>query len=173
MSTYTYTNAYTRTQVVVDQIDVLFDEAGIDDDRRAKICHGVGQRWLEAVGLYLEQDGKRVYEVEARINWSAHSDVASVEFSTDLPGWEDSKSPEAIVLGGRFQGVAEEHSLSPRYWARFMSAIRANPAEHKRLCPLVGVLYQGKVPDWASTPTTRSLSLQDLGEIGMSERSVL
>jgi hypothetical protein len=173
MSAHTYTYAHTRTRAVVDQIDVLFAEAGINDSSREKISHGVEERWLDAVGLYLERDGDRVYEVEARINWSAHSDLAGVEFSSDLPGWENSGSPEAIILGSRFRGVAKEQGLSPRYWARFTSSIRANPGEHERLCPLVGVSYQGKVPDWAATPTTRSLSLQDLGEIGMSERSTL
>jgi hypothetical protein len=173
MSTYTYTYAYTRARAVIDQIDVLYREAGISDTRREKVCSGVEQRWLEAVGLFLERDGSMVYEVEARINWSNHSDVAELEFSTDLPGWENSGSPEAIILGSRFKGVAEKQGLSPRYWVRFTSAIQANPAEHQRLCPLVGVTYEGKVPNWAKTPTTRSLSLQDLGEIGMSERSTL
>src|ERR1700728_3373181 len=173
MSTYTYTYAYTRARAVIDQIDVLYLQAGISDASREKVCNAVEQHWLEAVGLYLERDGNMIYEVEARINWSDHSDVAELEFSTDLPGWENSGSPEAIVLGSRFRGVAEKQGLSPRFWVRFTSAIRANPAEHERLCPLVGVMYQGKVPNWAATPTTRSLSLQDLGEIGLSERSVL
>jgi len=168
----TYTFAYTRARAVVDQVDVLFGEAGISDERE-KVCNGVEQRWLEAVGLYLERNGKRVYEVRAEIHWSTDSDAADLEFSSDLPGWENSGSPEAIVLGRRFQGVAKEQGLEPRFWVRFTPYIRANPDEHKRLCPLVGVVYEGKVPDWAAVPTKRSISLQDLSEIRMSERSTL
>lgn len=173
MSTYTYTHAYTRAHAVVDQVSVLFLEAGIDSSSTDKVCHGVQERWLESVGLYLERNGHRVYEIEARINWSAHSDVAELEFSTDLPGWEGAGSPEAMVLGTRFAAVAQDESLTPLYWVLFNSAIRADPNLHRRLCPKVGVVFQGTLPSWAANPTTRSLRLQDLREIGVSERSTL
>ena len=173
MSAYTYTHAYTRAQAVVDQVSVLFLEAGIDSSRADKVCHGVEERWLEAVGLFLERDGHRVYEIEARINWSAHSDVAELEFSTDLPGWEGAASPEAMVLGTRFAAVAQDESLTPRYWVRFTPAIRADPDRYRRLCEEVSVVFEGTLPSWAATPTTRSLRLQDLSEIGVSERSAL
>jgi hypothetical protein len=173
VSTYTYTYAYTRAQAVVDQVDVLFAEAGIADADRAKVCRGVRERWLAAVGLYLERNGNRVYEVEARIQWSDHSDQAELEFSTELPGWEGTGSPEAIILGRRFAAVAEREGLSRTYWVLFTPAIHGNPAEHQRLCPLVGVSYGSRVAEWARTPTTRSLPLQDLAEMGMSERSTL
>ena len=173
MSAYTYTHAFTRAQALVDQVSVLFLEGGIDGSGTDKVCHGVQARWLEAVGLFLERDGHRVYEIEARINWSAHSDVAELEFSIDLPGWEGRGSPEALVLGTRFAAVAQDESLTPRYWVRFTSGIRADPDRHQRLCPEVGVVFRGTMPSWAATPTTRSLRLQDLSEIGVSERSAL
>jgi hypothetical protein len=173
MSTYTYTYAYTRAEAVIDQVDALLAEAGIDDADRAKVCRGVRERWLAAVGLYLERNGNRVYEIEARVNWSAHADQAELEFSTELPGWEGSGSPEAIILGRRFAAVAKREGLSARYWGLFTPTILANPTEHQRLCPLVGLSYGSRVADWASTPRTRSLPLQDLAEIGMSERSTL
>ena len=112
MSTYTYTHAYTRAQALVDQVSVLFLTGGIDRSRADKVCHGVHERWLEAVGLYLERDGHRVYEIEAGINWSAHSEVAELEFSTELPGWEGAGSPEALVLGTRFAAVAQDEDLT-------------------------------------------------------------
>jgi len=173
VSTYTYTHAYTRAQVVVDQVSVLYREAGIAESSTNKVCHGVREKWLDAVGLYLERNGRRVYEIEARINWSAHSDLAELEFSTDLPGWEGTGSPEAIILGARFAAVAKREGLTPHYWVRFTAAIRADPALHRNLCQEVGVDYGSSVPDWAATPTTRSLPLQDLREVGLSERSTL
>ena len=173
MSTYTYTHAYTRAEAVVDQVSVLFREAGISSSSTDKVCHGVEERWLEAVGLYLARNGHRVYEVEARINWSAHSDLAGLEFSSDLPGWDGSGSPEAIILGSRFAAIAARESLAAHFWVLFNSTIRANPALHQRLCPEVGVSYGSSVPSWGATPTTRSLPLQDLREIGLSERSTL
>jgi hypothetical protein len=173
LSTYAYTHAYTRARAVVDQVSVLFLQAGINASGTDKVCHGVEQKWLQAVGLYLERSGHRVYEVEARINWSVHSDVAELEFSSDLPGWEGSGSPEAIILGTRFATVAAREGLTAHYWVQFTSAIGANPALHQRLCSEVGVSYGSSVPSWAATPTTRSLPLQDLREIGLSERSTL
>ncbi|MCT7658048.1 hypothetical protein [Mycobacterium deserti] len=173
MSTYTYTYAYTRAQALVDQVSVLFSEAGISESATAKVCHGVRERWLDSVGLYLERNGGRVYEVEARIKWSAHLEMAELEFSTDLPGWEGKGSPEALILGRRFAGVADRETLAPYYWVLFTSAIRADPARHQRLCPLVGVSYASSVPDWAKSPTIHSLPMQDLREVGLSERSAL
>lgn len=173
MSSYTYTHAYTRAQAVTDQVSVLFSEAGVDDASTEKVCRGVQNRWLQAVGLFLERNDRRVYEVEARIDWSAHSDSAELEFSTDLPGWENIGSPEAIILGRRFAATAETQCLSPRYWVRFTTAIRADPDRHRQLCSEVGVVFGGGVPDWAASPRTSSLPLQDLREIGLSERSTL
>jgi hypothetical protein len=173
VSTYTYTYAYTRAQVLIDQVDVLFAEAGISSSDRSKVCRGVSERWLDAVALYLERDGERVYEIEARINWSLHSDLAELEFSTDLPGWEGTGSPEAVILGRRFAAVAAKHGLTPTFWVRFTAEIHRDPVRHASLCPLVGVVYGSQVPDWNGSPVIRSLPLQDLGEIGLSERSTL
>ena len=173
MSAYSYTHAYTRAQAVVDQVWVLYTEAGIDSTSVGKVCRGVQERWLEAVGLYLQRNGQRVYEIEARLDWGAHSDVAELQFTTDLPGWEDAGSPEAIILGRRFAAVAQKENLSPHYWARFTAAVRQDPARHRQLCPEVGVVFGGHVPSWAKVPTTHSLPVQDLREIGLSERRAL
>lgn len=173
MSAYTYTHAYTRAQAVIDQVSVLFGEVGINETSTAKVCRGVENKWLEAVGLFLERNDRRVYEMEAKISWSTQSDLAELEFSTDLPGWENNGSPEVIILGSRFAAIAEKEGLNSRYWVRFTAAIRSNPQEHRRLCPEVGVVFGGSVPDWADTPRAHSMPLQDLREISLSVRSTL
>lgn len=173
MSVYTYTHTYTRAEALVDQVDVLFSEAGIDEGRRNRVCDAVNKRWLQAVGLFLERDGRRVYEIEATINWTAHSEHAELGFSTDLPGWDGKGSPEAIILGKRFAATASVERLAPRYWVRFVPSIVANPVRHKELCRIVGVVFRGGVPDWKQKPVTRSLPLQDIGEIDLSERNAL
>jgi hypothetical protein len=173
VSTYTYTYTYTRAEALVDQIDALFREAGIAADRRGLVCNGVSKHWLEAVGLYLEQNDKMVYEIEASINWQAHTEQPELSFSTNLPGWEDKGSPEAVILGKRFAATSADQKLHPRYWVRFAKPILDDPARHKDLCGKVGVSFEGHVPGWKQTPTTQSLPLQDLREIGLSVRSAL
>ncbi len=173
MSTYTYTYTYTRAEVLVDQVDVLFTEAGIEDAGRKRVCDAVSNRWLEAVGLFLERDSKRVYEIEATINWTAHAEHAELSFSTDLPGWDGKGSPEAVILGKRFAANAAGQGFSRSYWVRFVKSIRDDPLRHKELCGKVGVVFGGSLPAWRQTPASRSLPLQDLGEVGLSERSTL
>ena len=173
MSTYTYTNAYTRSQAVVDQIDVLFREAGVGSASRAKICNGVRNRWFVAVGLYLAREAGMVYEVEARINWRAHSDVADVEFSSDLPGWEKNGSPEALILGRRFASTAQTHHLETQYWGRVSPEIRLDPALHRRVCEEAGLSFGSKIPRWSGTPRTTNVPLQDLAELAATVRSTL
>jgi hypothetical protein len=171
VSLYTYTHAYTRADAVADQVSVLFTRAGIDSADTARVLRGVNERWLDAVGLYLTRNAARVYEIEARLSWPAHSDLAELGFSSDLPGWEGNGSPEAIILGDRFSAVASKHGLARSWWVLFTPAIRAEPARHGQLRSILEV--GGSVPAWGSIPTTRSLPLQDLREVGMSERSTL
>lgn len=173
MSTYTYSYAYTRSQALVDQVGALFGAAGIGQDSIDKVRHGVNQKWLDAIGLYLTRDGMRVHEVEARINWSAHAGTASLDFSIDLPGWDGTVSPEAAIVGARFAARAGAEGLTPSYWVRFTSAVRRDPDLHRRLCPQVGVVFGSSVAGWAKTPTEKALKLQDLGEVGLAERSAL
>jgi hypothetical protein len=173
MSTYTSTYAYTRAQAVEDQIDVLFREGGVDASSRAKICLAVKKRWLTAVGLYLAKPSGRVYEVEARINWRAHSDVADLEFSTDLPGWEKNGSPEALILGRRFAATAASTGLEAHYWGRVTARFRRDSAEYREVCEAAGLAPNSSVPAWSGTPRTTNISLQDVSEIGATVRSTL
>jgi hypothetical protein len=173
VSPYTYTYTYTRAEALVDQIDVLFREAGIADDPRSLVCRAVGAHWLAAVGLYLARAGGRVYEIEATINWQVHTDQPELSFSSDLPGWEDKGSPEAVLLGKRFAATASVGKLDPHFWVRFTKAIRDDPERHKKLCGEVGVIFQGGLPGWKQKPLTQSLPLQDLQEVGLSVRSAL
>ena len=173
LSIYTYTHTYTRAEAVVDQVDVLFSEAGIDEIIRSRVCDAVNQRWLEAVGLFLKRDGNCVYEIEATISWSTYSDQADLSFSTDLPGWAGRGAPESTILGKRFAAVAVQEGLAAHFWVRFVESIQNDPTRHEHLCDKVGVCYGSRVPEWKRTPETRSLPLQDLREIGLSVRSAL
>jgi hypothetical protein len=171
VSIYTNTYAYTRAQAVVDQVGTLYRLAGIGTASTDRVCNAVDQRWLAAVGLYLEREGARVYEMEVRITWSAYGDGPELEFDSDLPGWEGVGSPEAIIAGTRVAAIAKHEGLTVEFWVRFTPEIFADDALYRQRCTDVGV--GGKLPAWKSTPATRSLPIQDLREIRLSERSAL
>jgi hypothetical protein len=173
LSTFTYTHAYTRAEALVDQVAALYREGGFSESTIENICRGVNHRWLTEVGLYLQRDGRRVYEIEASINWTTHSDVASLDFSTTLPGWEDNASPEAVILGRRFAAKAATTGLEPHYWVLFTPEILDDEQRHRELCPKVGVSYGSSVVPWSAAPTKRTLPMQDLREVGLVERSTL
>jgi len=170
MAPQTFTGTYTRTQVVVDQVDVFLRYAGVGAAERERILNGINQKWLEAVGVFLIEGGLRVLEAEIKINWHAHSDHADLSISGDLPGWEDGGAPEVIVFGRRFGATAQTRGLHPNFWVRFVASIRADPDRHRRLCESLGVIYGGTVPAWKSPPRSRSMTLQDLAEVAVSLR---
>jgi hypothetical protein len=171
VSTYTSTYAYTRARAVVDQVGTLYRLAGIDDANTDRVSLAVEQRWLVAVGLYLERNGERVYEMEARITWPTDGSAAELDFDSNLPGWEGAGSPEAIIAGTRVAAIAKREGLTVNFWVRFTPEIYANDALYRQRCLEVGV--GGRLPDWKSTPSTRSLPVQDLREVRLSERSAL
>jgi hypothetical protein len=170
MAPQTYTYSYTRTEAVVDQVDIFLRYAGIHEANRGTLLIGVNNKWLAAIGVYLEENGRRVLEAEISINWSLHSDNAELTIDTDLPGWESGGAPEVIVFGRRFGQEAQRRGSTPGYWGLFTGEIRANPSQHRLLCEKVGLAYGQSPPAWKSEPHSRSLSLQDLAEVGVALR---
>src|ERR1700678_2711463 len=90
--TYTYT--YTRTDLLVDQVDIFLRSSGIEDAPRKRVVDAITEKWIEAVGVFVVKDGQRVLEGSLEIGWKAHSDHADLTISTDLPGWEGGAAPE-------------------------------------------------------------------------------
>ena len=172
-TTRTYAAARTRAEAVVDQFDMFLQYAGISDSDRNNILNGIENRWLEAVGVYLiNTDGKRVLEAEVSVNWTLHSDYAVLTpvVQADLPGWDSGVAPEIRTIGRRFGQHAQDWGMEPSYWVKFTQAIRNDPAEYQNLCPMVGVSYQSKPPEWASTPESRHYQIPDLEEVDVAVR---
>lgn len=157
---YTYT--YTRTSVLLDQVDLFFRAAGIGEDARKRVVDAVNERWLEQVGTYVEERGERVLEGALEISWNAHSDNAELTISTDLPGWEDGAAPELIILAKRLREYADSKKLPVRFWVIFTEKIRNDPEIYASRCKTVGV--GGFAPPWRKAPQERRIPLQDLPE---------
>jgi hypothetical protein len=157
---YTYT--YTRTSVLVDQVDLFLRAAGIDDSTRKPVVDAISERWLDEVGVFIEDDGERVLEGALQISWSAHSDHADLTVSFDLPGWTDGAAPEITVLAKRLREYAESKNLSVSFWVVFTKTIREDPELYDVRRKKVGV--DGPPPPWKKTPREQRIPLQDLPE---------
>lgn len=157
---YTYT--YTRTSVLVDQVDLFLSAAGIADSTRKPVVDAISERWLEQVGVFIEDDGQRVLEGALQISWSAHSDHADLTVSTDLPGWRDGAAPELTVLAKKLREAAESEGLLVNFWVLFTKSIRDDPELYDVRRKKLGV--DGPPPPWKKTPREQRIPLQDLPE---------
>ena len=158
--TYTYT--YTRTATLVDQVDIFLRASGIDDARRKRVVDAIGEKWIEAVGVYVKEDGKRVLEGSLEISWNAHSDHADLTVSADLPGWEDGAAPELAILATRLSEYAANEKLDAGFWVLFVKSIRDDPILHKSRSEKVGV--GGPPPPWKASPEIQRIPVQDFAE---------
>ncbi len=173
-TTRTYAEARTRAEVVVDQFDMFLKYTGISNSDRNNILKGIKNRWLEAVGVYLvNTHGQRILEAEVNVNWTLHSDYAVLTpvVRADLPGWDSGAAPEIVTIGHRFGKYAQDRGIEPSYWVRFTQAIRNDPARYHDLCPMVGVSYQSRPPEWASTPQSEQYQIPDLQELNVVVRA--
>lgn len=157
---YTYT--YTRTSTLVDQVDIFLKSSGIGDVPREKVINGVNEKWLVAVGVFIEENGKRVLEGSLEISWKEHSDHAELAISAELPGWEDGLAPELSVLAKWLVEYANAKKLTLNFWVRFTKEISDDPVLYPIRCKAVGV--GGTVPAWKSTPKMQKIPMQDLPE---------
>ena len=158
--TYTYT--YTRTDTLVDQVDIFLRRSGIDDASRKRVVDAIGEKWIDAVGVYVEKGGERVLEGSLEINWKAHSDHAELTVASDLPGWQDGAAPELAILAQKLSDYASSAKLDVSFWVKFIKDIRDDPVLYKSRCEKVGV--GGAPPPWKSTPRDQRIPLQDLSE---------
>jgi hypothetical protein len=173
LKTFTFTETRTRTEAVVDQFDMFLQFSGIATTARTKLLEAIENQWLSSVGVYLiNREGLRILEAEIKVDWDRHIGFAQLfpTVRTDLPGWEDGAAPEIRTIGHRFGQKARQLGIKPNYWVLFTSSVRANPNQHRQLCPKVGVQYANSVPDWAAPPHQRSYKLLDLEEVNVALR---
>jgi hypothetical protein len=173
MKTFSYASVRTRTEAVVDQVDMFLQYAGITEPDRRKILKGVEERWLSHIGVFLVRNEKRFLEAEISVDWDLHSEQVQIKSTvrTDLPGWDGGIAPEVRTVGQRFGRKAQELKSSPSFWVRFTESIRENSTKYQKLCNVVGVGYGLSAPEWEATPDERSYEILDLSEVNVSLRS--
>lgn len=172
-----YTNSYTyiRTRIAVigDHFEMFLTCAGMSKYDVKKMLLAVDNKELDAVGIYIEDEGFRIAEVEFEIDWDEHQRMVGVygtRFNTDLAGWANGVAPEAYVTAQRLVKVAKDLKKPVRSWIRVSESVRENPEKHKRVCDKLGYTYGGKVSPWKNTPVEQKRNVNYLPEAKVIRR---
>jgi hypothetical protein len=163
--TYTYTWTQTRLETIQDQFRYLLTYANVSDARIDRVVDAVGEKAIQAVGLYgCDWSNLRIIEVELRVDWalSAELTLKIPTITGGLSGWDGKQAPEVRVAGRRFADTARDLGLVTNFWISLVSSITSNSTlydQWKRKLNLGGT-----VPAWRSDPRERSEAFLDLNE---------
>lgn len=172
VNTNTYT--HTRISVIEDQFEMFLVCAGMSDSKKEKILQAIENQELKAIGVYIEEEGFRIAEVEIEVDWEKHNALVSVNgslFDTDLPGWKDNVAPEAHVVVGRLSSAAKKQGLPLRTWIKASDRIRQSKDEYEHLCEKLGYAYNSTPAPWKEPPLEKEREVQGLAEICVISRA--
>lgn len=110
--TNTNSLSYTKTRIDVinDHFELFLKCSNFSNHDVNLLLRAVENKELCAIGIYIEDDGYRIAEVEFEIDWDEHQRMIGVQgayFDSDLPGWEGGVSPEAYVSAQRLVKYAK------------------------------------------------------------------
>lgn len=172
-STKTYTTS--RINVIDDHFELFLRCAGMDDDAIKLFLEAVDNHEIDAIGIYIMENEKRVAEVEFNIDWERHLEEIRVYgeiFDTDLPGWEDGVSVEAYVAVSRLSKAAKKRKLHISSWMIVSKDVWLSEEKHKELCERLGYDYYSTPPDWKKEPKENSRCIEGLSEAKIVTRQI-
>lgn len=177
VNTYTNTYTYTRTRVGVinDHFEMFLSCSTMSRDSIKKLLMAVENMELSAVGIYIEEDGYRIAEVEFEVDWDEHQRMVGVygeRFDTNLPGWNENVSPEAYIAAQRLVQAAQAMDKQVHSWIRVSPSVRSVPSKHQTVCANLGYSYGSTVPPWKSEPVTQHRNVNYLPEATVIQRVV-
>lgn len=175
INTYTNPYTYTRTRIGVigNHFELFLTCSEMEKSDIKKLLKAADNKELSAVGIYIEDDGYRIAEVEFEIDWDEHQRMVGVygsQFNIDLPGWDDGVSPEAYIAVQHLVDAAKEMGKPVCSWIMVSPSIRNNPTRCKAVCDYLG--YGGTVPAWKDTPITQSRNVNYLPEAKVTQRVI-
>lgn len=175
----TYTNSYTYTRtrigVIDDHFELFLTCAKMSKSDIKKLLAAVDNKELSAVGIYIEDGGYRIAEVEFEIDWDKHQRMIGVygaHFNTDLPGWDNGVSPEAYIAAQRLVEASKKMGKPVRSWICVSSSVRGNPEKHKAVCSNLGYSYGSTVPPWKDVPVAQIRNVNYLPEAKVTQRVI-
>jgi hypothetical protein len=172
--TYTYTWTQTRLDTIQDQFRYFMTYGNIAEQSVDKVVYGVGEKVVEAVGLYAcDSSQLKVIEAELKVDWDRNATLSlSVPTITSgLSGWGDGKqAPEIKVAGRRFAQTAERLQLGVRFWVQFTQSVWSNQETYKAWCSQLGLSAGSHPPGWKAPPENLPETLMDLNELEVTLR---
>lgn len=174
-STYSETYTHPRIDVIGTHFELFLRCAGEDDSTVEKFLKSIKDHELQAIGIYIEEDGYRIAEVELEIDWEEHLYLTNIKgdlFDTDLSGWKNNVAPEAYVLVSRLAKASKDLKLPISSWILVSDHIRQSPEEHKRVCEKLGYLYGSSIPPWKKPPMENSRKILGMEELKVAARSI-
>lgn len=145
MMVRTKTNTYTRTRTkaVESQFRIFFRYSSISNERVEKMIEAVNAHELKAVGAYLTDADKRIYEVELQIDWDKHGlrvRESGDKFPNSVIGWSEGAAPEVEINIRMLAKEAERLGKQIRTWitkimigTRSFASASDTPGLHLRL----------------------------------------
>ncbi len=176
-NTYTNTSTYTTTriQVLDDHFEMFLTCANMEPTEIEKLIGAVERHELCAVGIYIEDAGYRVAEVEFAIDWEEHERQVNIHgkmFDADLPGYKNNVSPEAYVAAQRLVKAAKSMNKPVRSWIRVTHEVYKDVEKHKKVCNELGYSFGSTVSPWKNPPVTRERQIGGLPEAKTIQRTV-
>ena len=174
ISTYTNTNTYTRTRIGVinDHFQLFLKCAGMSNTDIEKLLEAADRKELEAVGIYIEDGGFRIAEVEFRIDWDEHQRMIGLYgaySNTDQPGWENGVAPEAYMAAQNLVKLARNMNKNVCSWIIVSDKVRSDSTMYKTVCDRLGY-GGGTVPSWKTKPIEQGRNIHYLKEAKVIQR---
>jgi len=175
------TFVFSRTIVLDDHFELFFRcSDNMSDSDVEKHLFAIDRHELQAVGVYIEENGYRIAEVELRVDWKKHIELIKIHgnmFDTCLPGWKPGwknhrTAPEAYVAVGHLAREAKNRGLEVRHWISVSDRIRESDTEHKRVCNELGYEYGSSVAPWKNPPIEHTRQIQGLPEGSVTTRRI-
>ena len=179
IKTYTnsdsYTHPYTRTRIGVigNHFELFLRYSNFTDHDVELFLEAVENKELSAIGIYIEDDGYRIAEVEFEVDWDEHQRMIGTHgyfFDTDIDGWDEGTAPEAYVPARRLVKAAKRMNKAIRSWIRVSPDVRRDKAKHKAVCEKLGYCFGSSVAPWKIPPLEDEFSLIDLPEARVTSR---
>lgn len=176
------TSAKIKTKVVTSsRIDVLginfalfLASANVSDEKIRKLKSAVSNKEIEAVGVYIAEDGYRICEVEYNVDWDKHQEMCKVNgslFDLNRPGYVNGACPEARQAVEWLVDEAKKLKRPISTWIRVTNKVRQDPSKHKEVCDRLGYCFGRSVPNWKNGYEEQSWNVMHLEETNVIVRS--